>query len=151
MSRRPTPKKWFPKNPQKYAGDVNNIVSRSSWETRFFEWCDTNSAVVCWESEETKILYTCQTDFKQHRYFLDVKLKIRDTSGNTSVYLIEIKPWAQTQPPKFPGRQTQRYITEVETFIKNQSKWKAATQYAKERGMKFMILTEKELFGDKKK
>ena len=31
------------------------------------------------------------------------------------------------------------------TYIKNQSKWKAASEYAKDRGYHFEIWTEKEL------
>ena len=31
------------------------------------------------------------------------------------------------------------------TYIKNQSKWETATQYAKDRGYEFIILSEAEL------
>lgn len=137
-------------NMRKYVGNVHNIVYRSSWEKRFFEWCDLNPAVVAWHSEETVIPYVCETDNKMHRYFLDVKLKIQDVNGKVETFLIEIKPYAQTLPPKYPGRQTKRYLSEVETFVKNQSKWKAARTYAEQRNMKFMVLTEKDLFGTKK-
>lgn len=142
-----------PSNPSKYVGDVNNIVYRSSWEFRFFQWCDVNPAVVSWQSEETVIPYICETDNKMHRYFVDVKLRIRDAKGNIGTFLVEIKPYAQTIPPKHSGKKTrlyeQRYMQEVETFVKNQSKWKAARAYAEQRGMKFLVLTEKELFGTK--
>ena len=80
-----------------------------------------------------------------HRYFVDAYIKVKDINGNIESFLVEIKPFNQTQPPKFPGRQTQKYLTEVETFIKNQSKWKAADRYAKDRGAKFVVITEKEL------
>ena len=30
-------------------------------------------------------------------------------------------------------------------YIKNQAKWKAASEYAKDRGWEFKIITEKEL------
>lgn len=140
---------FVPQNPQKYAGDVTNIVYRSSWELRTFQWADLNNSVIQWSSEETIIPYVCQTDNRAHRYFVDMKLKIKGQDGSIKDYVVEIKPYAQTQPPKFPGRQTKRYLDEVETFIKNQSKWKAAEQYAKERNMQFVILTEKELFGKK--
>jgi len=36
-------------------------------------------------------------------------------------------------------------INEVMTWGKNQSKWKAAEEYCKDRGWKFQIITEKEL------
>lgn len=28
--------KYKPKNPEKYVGDINNIIFRSSWERNFF-------------------------------------------------------------------------------------------------------------------
>lgn len=137
--------KWFPKNPEKYVGDVNNIFYRSSWEKRFLNWCDMNPSVVAYSSEETVVPYICGTDNKPHRYFVDITMKIKDQNGNIKTYLVEIKPYAQTQPPKFKGRKTPRYLAEVETYIKNQSKWKAAKEYAKQRGAEFTIITEKEL------
>jgi hypothetical protein len=59
---------------------------------------------------------------------------------------VEVKPSKQTQPPVYPGKNTQRYLTESMAFIKNQAKWKAATEYAKDRDWEFKIITEKELF-----
>lgn len=140
---------FIPMNPKKYTGDISNIVYRSSWELRTFQWADLNQSVLQWSSEETVIPYVCETDNRLHRYFVDMKLKIKGADGVVKDYVVEIKPYAQTLPPKFPGRQTKRYLEEVETFIKNQSKWKAAKEYAKERNMQFVILTEKELFGTK--
>ena len=136
---------YKPLFPEKYAGDHTNIVMRSSWETRFASWCDKNPSVVKWSSEETIIPYRCPTDDKIHRYFVDFKIQIRNKDGLLKTYLIEVKPAKQTQPPVYPGRNTQRYITESMTFIKNQAKWKAAVEYAKDRGYEFKIITEHEL------
>jgi hypothetical protein len=138
-------RRYVPINPQKYSGDVSNIVMRSSWETRFAKWCDTNPQIVRWSSEETVIPYICPTDNKLHRYFIDFKIRVQQRDGSTRTYLIEIKPLKQTAPPVFPGKRTKRYLTESYGFIKNQAKWKAATEYAKDRGWEFKILTEKEL------
>jgi hypothetical protein len=136
---------YKPINPQKYEGDVNNIVYRSSWEKRFFIWCDTNPSVVGWSSEETVIPYVCGTDKTWHRYFVDAKLKIKDLDGKIGTFLVEIKPYKETQKPEFKGRKTKQYLTECLTYVKNQSKWAYAKNYAQERGMKFIIITEKEL------
>lgn len=138
-------RKYIPVNPQKYSGDLSNIIMRSSWETRFAKWCDMNPSIVRWSSEETVIPYVCPTDNKLHRYFIDFKIKVQQKDGNVRTYLIEIKPLKQTAPPVFPGRRTKRYLTESYSFIKNQAKWEAATNYAKDRGWEFKILTEKEL------
>ena len=108
-------------------------------------WCDSNPSVIRWDSEETVIPYRCGTDKKIHRYFLDFRIMVKNKDGVEKIYLVEIKPDAQTKPPVFPGKQTKRYLTESMTYIKNQSKWQAATNYARERGWEFIILTEHHL------
>jgi hypothetical protein len=134
-------RKFIPIFPEKYTGDPTNIIMRSSWETRFASWCDKNPSVLKWSSEETVIPYRCPTDNRIHRYFVDFKITV--STGKT--YIVEVKPAAQTQPPIYPGRQTQRYITESLTFMKNKAKWEAAIEFAKDRGWEFKIITEKEL------
>ncbi len=134
-------RKYIPVFPEKYVGDPTNIIMRSSWETRFASWCDKNPSIVRWSSEETIIPYRCPTDNLIHRYFVDFKI----TTINGKTYLVEVKPKSQTQPPVYPGKKTQRYLTESLTFMKNQAKWKAADSYAKDRGWEFKIITEHEL------
>jgi hypothetical protein len=137
--------RFTPQNPQKYSGDVSNIICRSSWERHFANWCDRNPSIIRWSSEETVIPYICPTDNKLHRYFIDFKIRVQHRDGSVSVYLIEIKPLKQTAPPAFPGRKTKKYLAESYGFLKNQAKWKAASEYAKDRGWHFKIITEKEL------
>jgi hypothetical protein len=134
-------RKFIPIFPEKYTGDPTNIIMRSSWETRFASWCDKNPSVLKWNSEETIVPYRCPTDNRIHRYFVDFKITVN--TGKT--YIVEVKPAAQTQPPIYPGRQTQRYITESLTFMKNTAKWEAAIEFARDRGWEFKIITEKEL------
>ena len=134
-------RKYTPIFPEKYAGDPTDIIMRSSWETMFASWCDKNPSVVKWSSEETIIPYRCPTDNHIHRYFVDFKITVN--TGKT--YLVEVKPYKQTQLPEYPGKRTQRYLMESLTFMKNQAKWEAATNYAKDRGWEFKIITEHEL------
>lgn len=133
--------KYKVKNPQKYRGDYNDVIYRSMWERNSFRWCDENPNVKYWSSEEVIIPYFYDVDKKYHRYFVD--LKITFTDGTT--FLIEIKPAVQTEPPKYHGKKTKRYITEGMTYVKNMNKWEAAEKYCKQRGWKFQIWTEKEL------
>ena len=134
-------RKFIPIFPEKYTGDPTNIIMRSSWETRFASWCDKNPSVLKWSSEETIIPYKCPTDNRIHRYFVDFKITV--TTGRT--YLVEVKPKTQTQPPIYPGKRTQRYLQESLSFMKNQAKWEAASEFAKDRGWEFKIITEHEL------
>lgn len=138
-------RKYTPINPQKYKGDPTNIFMRSSWETRFAIWCDKNPSILNWSSEETIVPYVCPTDGRPHRYFIDFKIQLRDKSGILKTYLVEIKPDKQTKPPEIPSRKTKRFLIEAATYIKNEAKWRAATQYAKDRGWEFIILTEHHL------
>lgn len=136
---------YKPINPEKYLGDPTKIIFRSSWERKFMVWCDKNPAIIGWSSEETIVPYICATDNRPHRYFLDFKIKVKSKDGSVKTYLVEVKPLAQTQPPKYNGKQTKRYLNESMTFIKNQSKWKYAEKYCKDRGWFFRIITEKDL------
>lgn len=138
-------RKYKPLHPDKYIGDPTNIILRSSWETKFAIWCDRNPSVTKWQSEETVVPYRCPTDNKIHRYFIDFRVQVRTKEQELKTYLVEIKPDHQTRPPEYPGKKTRKYITESFAYIKNQAKWKAAKQYALDRGWDFIILTEHQL------
>lgn len=138
-------RKYKPIHPEKYIGDPTNIICRSSWEIKFALWCDHNSAIVEWSSEETVIPYICPTDNRRHRYFVDFKIKVRQPDGTLKTYLIEVKPYKQTIPPQTPKRKTKQFLTEVMTWGKNDAKWKAARKYCADRGWEFKIITEHEL------
>lgn len=138
-------RKFTPLNPKKYSGDPTNIIMRSSWETRFALWCDQNPAVIKWNSEETVVPYLCPTDNRIHRYFIDFRIQVRDKNNVVKTYLVEIKPQKQTVPPEVPSRKTKRFLVEAATYVKNQAKWQAADQYAKDRGWEFIVLTEHHL------
>ena len=135
--------RWQPLNEKKYRGDSHNIIYRSSWERIAFDWLDKSPDITEWNSEEVVVPYRSPIDGRMHRYFVDLWLKKKDGS----IFLAEIKPLAQTQPPTPPksGRKTKRYANEVATYLVNEAKWKAAMQYCKKKGWKFIILTEKTL------
>ena len=137
--------RYTPINKDKYKGDITNIIWRSSWELRFLRWCDTNPSVLEYSSEETIIPYRCGTDGKIHRYFCDFRIKVKASNGDIRTYLVEVKPYKETLPPKTQDKKTRRYLQESFTYIKNQSKWEAARQYCADRNWHFIIITEKEL------
>ena len=126
------------KNPEKYKGDYSNVVYRSLWEKHAFKWCDQNSEIKYWSSEETVIPYLYEVDKRYHRYFLDLKMVMED--GKT--WLVEIKPDKETRIPT-GSKKTKRYLNESFTYVKNINKWEAANAYAKDRGWRFVIWTEK--------
>jgi hypothetical protein len=130
--------KYTVKNKKKYAGDPTKVVFRSLWERNTFRWLEAQDNIVEWCSEEVAIPYVCETDRKVHRYFIDIYFKTKDGKK----YLIEIKPAKDTRPPKKGKRQTKRYLSEALTYVKNQSKWKAAHKFAQENDATFQVWTE---------
>jgi hypothetical protein len=132
-------------NANKYKGDISNIVYRSLWELKFMKWCDDNISVVEWGSETIIIPYISPIDNKIHRYFVDFYVKIKNKNNLIEKYLIEIKPEKFTKPPEIPSKKTKRFIDEVFQYGVNDAKWKAAFEFCKDRNMKFVILTEKDL------
>ena len=125
------------KKPEKYLGDYSKVMYRSLWERQTFKWCESNPSVKAWNSEEVVIPYKCKTDNRLHRYFVDLLVEM----DNGKIILVEIKPKKYTMPPK-KRRKTKKYINEVTQYVKNQSKWEAANQFAKHKGWKFQIWTE---------
>jgi len=133
--------KFSPRYPEKYRGDHLNIIYRSMWERHCFKWCDENSEVVSWASEQDIIPYLYEVDKRYHRYYVDLRI----TFKNKKTILVEVKPDKETRPPKNPGKKTKRYITEGLTYVKNMNKWKAAKKYSADRGWEFQIWTENTL------
>ena len=137
--------KYRPTHPEKYKGDPTNIIWRSLWERKFCVYCDSNTNIIEWQSEEFCIPYRSPIDNKVHRYFPDFFIKYKDTDGKIKSSLIEVKPLRQTAPPVKPKRQTKKYLSEAFEYAKNQAKWQAAREYCKDRMWEFKVLTEKEL------
>lgn len=134
-----------PKNKDKYVGNGTPRYL-SSWELKFFRWCDLNPNVIEWSSESVIIPYISPVDKRPHRYMVDNMVKIKEGDKITK-YLIEIKPKKQTQKPKAHGNKKQSTILyENATYMVNTAKWKAASEWCKKRGYVFQILTEDHLF-----
>jgi hypothetical protein len=137
---------YEPKNPSKYRGDVKSIVYRSSWERRFMVVCDETPEIVGWSSEELIIPYRDPSkDNTIHRYFPDFVIHVKQPNG-IEKRVVEIKPYKETQMPVKKKRVTKAYMESVYTYVRNQAKWEAARAYCASQGMKFVVLTENELF-----
>lgn len=137
--------KFRPQNPEKYKGNSNNIIYRSSWELKAMRYFDMNPSIISWASEELVIPYLSPIDGKQHRYFPDFIVEIQKKDGRREIYLLEVKPFKETQPPKNRGKNNSRLLAETVTYAKNQAKWKAADIFCQTKGWKFMLITEHEL------
>jgi hypothetical protein len=137
------------KKQEKYLGDPNNIIYRSSWELKMFNYCDFNPSVLKWNSEDVVVPYFWEGDNKMHRYYVDLYMEVQTNNG-IKKFLVEIKPKKDCEvkaPTKMTEKAKQRYIENIMTVSKNKAKWAAATKFAIERGLQFVVITEDELFG----
>ena len=137
--------RYIPTYPKKYKGDPSNIIYRSLWERKFMVYCDRNDRILEWGSEEFFIPYRSPLDGKIHRYFPDFYVKVKTKQNTIKKWVVEVKPKAQTRPPRTPKRKTKKYITEVRNYAINDAKWKNAIEYCKDRNIEFIIITEDEL------
>ncbi len=138
--------KFKPKYPNKYQGDIKEIVYRSSWELKMMKYCDTTKSIVEWGSEELVIPYLSPWDNRYHRYFPDFYVKVRTKNGSLKKYIIEVKPKNQCTPPeRNPKRRTGVWYNKVKTWGINKAKWKSATEFCLDHNMEFKILTEDHL------
>ena len=132
-------------NTTKYVGKWP-ILCRSQWERMFCQFLDMNKNVVAWSSENIVIRYLDPLfpgSNKTRRYYPDFWFK----NFQGEQYIIEVKPLKETKPPVQSKRKSYKTIlTEQRTWETNKAKFKAAEQYAQKMGMKFLIMTERELF-----
>jgi hypothetical protein len=133
-----------PERPEKYKGNPRNIIYRSMWERHCMVYFDRNDNVLEWASEEIIIPYVSPFDGKIHRYYPDFFLKIKK-GQMTEMWIVEVKPLKQTQPPKIPKRKTKSYLYEIREWGRNSAKWEAAKDYCEKRGWVFDVWTEKTL------
>ncbi len=133
MARHYDKGKFVPQNPQKYVGDVNNIVWRSSWEKQFLRWCDVNPSVLKYSSEEVVIPYIHPMDNKPHRYFPDMMLELQKRDGTVEKVMVEIKPSKECVPPA-PTKNKKTLTEATITYMINQAKWKAAQAFCQKHG-----------------
>lgn len=142
-------------NPEKFIIPIDEYMQsykdgcvnyKSKLELKAIKYCDYNKFVTKYSLEPFAIKYLKPTDGKIHRYYID--LFIEFSTGKK--FLVEIKPFSETKYPTKPKKQTQKtimnYQKAIMTFAINESKWEAAKEFANSHNMKFIILTEKELY-----
>jgi hypothetical protein len=135
-----------PKNPQKYKGNYP-IIWRSSWELKFMAFLDNRIDVSEWSSESVIVPYYHPLKKRMARYYPDFLVTFKDREGKFTKYLIEVKPLKETIAPINKAKKKKKtQLYEELTYIVNQEKWKAAQDFCKINGLKFQIITEKELF-----
>lgn len=130
-----------PVHPEKYVGNPNRIVYRSSWELKFMSRMDLNPDVVSWASEEVVVPYHDPVKKRGRRYFPDFLVKM----GDGTVYMVEIKPEKERVMPRKGKKSEKTFLAEAATYLTNSAKWEAAREFCKARGWAFMLMSERDL------
>lgn len=121
------------------------IQFKSSLERVAFCYADLNPKVKRFAIEPFNIQYVKPTDGQIHRYFIDMFIEFE--TGDK--FIVEIKSYNETVEPVPPKVKSPKailnYKERLETYIINQAKWKAAREFAVSKGLKFIVLTEKQL------
>ena len=132
--------KYTIRNPEKYAG-TRTPIYRSSWEWAFMQFCDNNPSVIGWASEAVRIPYKNPLTGKTTTYVPDFFVQYQETKGKKRSEVIEIKPSNQSTM-EGAGKSKNRQLA----VVQNMAKWEAATAWCKQKGLRFRVVTENDLF-----
>ena len=152
---------------EKYIGDINTIIYRSSWEYSFARWCDMSPSILKWSSEPISVPYMSRVDkldecqknglnpnnpvnWIRKNYHTDFYLMIDKGEGIIEKWFIEIKPFNELKKPQIIKdnaslKEVKRFTLAAKTYLTNESKWVAMNNYANKTGCKFYVFTEIEL------
>lgn len=132
--------KFTPKNPEKYQG-ASDPTYRSSWELTFMLFCDNNPSVIHWASESVKIPYRDPLTGKNTVYVPDFLIVYVDKTSKKHAELVEIKPNNQATLEAVGKNKLNQA-----QYIRNMAKWEAAQAWCKKYGIKFRVISEKDIF-----
>jgi len=136
---------FYPLHKDKYLGE-SNPKFKSKLEQKAMMLCDKSQHVLSWSYERVVIPYQDKTrKNSRHNYYIDLKITMR-TSQGPKIFLIEVKSKKETiKPVNSKRKKPENYRLELETYVRNQCKWEAASKSAHARGWEFKIMTEDQL------
>ena len=128
------------KNADKYLGRKTPLY-RSSWEFAFMRFCDESPSISKWANEAIKIPYKHPFTGKFSIYVPDFFIAYTDKKGKSHAEVIEIKPENQTKKESIGESRTNKIH-----YVVNQAKWGSAIAWCKNKGFRFRVVNEKDLF-----
>ena len=133
-----------PLNKEKYVGESPPMF-KSKLEQKMMYLLDKSPHVISWSYERIIIPYVDITSNRKRNYYMDFKV-VMDTKNGPKTFLIEVKSKKETiKPINTKRKKPENFKKEMETYIRNTCKWKAASKSAKSRGWEFRIFTEDQL------
>ena len=132
--------RYILKYPEKYVG-LKTPMYRSGWEQTFMRLCDEHPNVYKWASESIKVPYRHPLTGKYTIYVPDFFVVYNDKNGRKHAELIEVKPKSQTN-----FMDAGKSHAKKKQVVINQAKWEAATAYARQKRIRFRVVSEDQLF-----
>lgn len=132
------------KNIEKYVGKKDPFY-RSSWELTFMNFCDHNPAIIQWSSEPLRIPYRNPVTGKNTTYVPDFLIVYIDANQKQHAELVEIKPLKEM------SMETAKSIRDKYMVAINMAKWAAADNWCKVNKIRFRVVTEFDLYRNKKR
>ena len=133
---------YHPTHPEKCRSDVRNIRFDSGWELTVLRKLDGSDTILEWAYEPIAIPYWNPVKCQRSNYYPDFWIKYRTQTGEIKQAIVEVKPLKETRPPMRKGK---RFDEAMSTYRVNVAKWTAARQLCAQRGMEFLIITERYL------
>ncbi len=152
------------KNREKYVGDPNLVIYRSSYEFAFMKWCDATQSILQWSSEPMKVPYydriskldECKKlgldpnnprNWVTKNYNVDFWVRIKKPDDVIEKWFIEIKPKCKLQKPVPPDKGAttkiiKRFNILAKEYIINEAKFAAISTWAERNNSKFYIFHE---------
>ena len=140
MPRRFAQGRFSLKNPDKYMGTKDPLY-RSSWEFAFMKFCDESPSIAKWASEAVRIPYRNPLTGRYTIYVPDFFINYVDKGGQPHAEIVEIKPQNQSLREKVG-----KNLNNQASYILNQAKWEAATAWCRQKGLKFRVINETDIF-----
>lgn len=142
---------YKPKNPEKYVGNLKNIIYRSGMELKFCQLMDSSKRIIRWVSEPD----TSPFPIKYHNpiknnicnYYPDYLIEAIQQNGSTKTMVIEVKPKEKLKKPKRPSKYASKktinsYNNKLKEFIINMEKYKASIKFCKRLNIEYVYITE---------
>jgi hypothetical protein len=114
---------------------------RSSWEYAFMKFCDESPSIAKWASEAVRIPYRNPLTGRYTIYVPDFFINYVDKGGQPHAEIVEIKPQNQSLREKVG-----KNLNNQASYILNQAKWEAATAWCRQKGLKFRVINETDIF-----
>ncbi|MFA5490241.1 MAG: TnsA endonuclease N-terminal domain-containing protein [Candidimonas sp.] len=133
-----------PKNPEKYLSG-KKIFYKSAWELTVMRMLDEKSSILAWQSEPFTIYYLNPLTKKWKPYIPDFFVIYENKKGQKNAEVWELKPMTQTGLVEAKTRYDRAQV------VINQAKWSYAVQWCSRKGYRFRVITENDIYRQKKK